>query len=132
MARSLKEQAFAVIESRSFMAKNGHLKKTPGRYRPIKSVRSLRETSYALGKIATNLGVSRIKQITEAQAKDYLEQRKQNFTSQKSLDLDRKALSLSLGIEIPRLKAISDTVLEGRSYSNTELIHVTESHMMLD
>lgn len=127
MARSLKDQAFAVIESRSFMAKNGNLKKTPGNYKPIKSIRSLRETSYALGRIATNLGVSRIKEITEAQAIEYLEQRKQNFSSQKSLDLDRKALSLALSINVPRLKAISDNVLQGRSYSKNELIHVTNA-----
>jgi integrase len=127
MARSLKDQAFAVIRSRSQISRSGGMKKVPGNYKPIKSIRSLRETSYALSRIATNLGVSRIKKITEAQAVNYLEQRKQNFTSQKSLDLDRKALSLALSIDIPRIRAISDTVLEGRSYSNTELIHVTNS-----
>lgn len=127
MARSLKDQAFAVIKSRSGISGTSPLKKSPGNYRPIKSFRSLHETSLALGRIAKSIGVDRIKKITEAQAISYLEQRKENFTSQKSLDLERKALSIALNIDIPRFKSVSDAVLKGRSYSKTELIHVANA-----
>lgn len=127
MARSLKQQAIAIIRSQSKISDPFKNPKTPGKFKPIKSMRSLRETSYALSRIATSLNVERIKHITQEQAEAYLEQRRENFTSQKSLDLDRKALSIALNIDIPRVKSISETILKGRSYSNTELVHIANA-----
>lgn len=127
MARSLKEQAAAVIRSKTQIGSDKKTSgNTPGNYQIIKSVRSANDTALALAKIATDMGVKRIKHITPEMAANYLKDRAENFLSQKSLERDRKALSIAIGIELPRVKAISEKEIRSRSYSNKQVGWVME------
>ena len=118
--RTLKEQAKAVINART-----GRESSVPGNYKPVQSVRSQGDLIMALAKIAKDLNVKRIKQITPEIAEFYLTQRRENFSSQKSLDRDRKALSIALNEAFPRYKAISDQVLFSRAYSKKQITEIT-------
>lgn len=93
----------------------------------MQSLRSANETVLALAKIAEDMNVQRIKQITPDNAEQYLGLKRDNFASQKALDRDRKALSIALGVEIPRLKAVSEQVLSSRAYSTEQINNVTKS-----
>ena len=121
MARSLKSQAFRLLKSRSPIGDRTKPIKIVGNYKPIKSMRSLKDSSLALAKIADALNVKRLKDIKRVDAEQYLIDKQQNFASQKALDRDRKALAIALNIKIPRLKSMSRVELKGRSYSKVEI-----------
>lgn len=131
--KSLRQQATAVIRSKTAFnidSKKGGIassKTVPGNYKSLQSLRSANETILALAKIAKDLNVQRIKQITPDAAEQYLGLKRDNFASQKALDRDRKALSIALGIEIPRLAAISEQVLSSRAYSTEQIKNITKS-----
>ncbi|MCS6271830.1 site-specific integrase [Shewanella baltica] len=133
MATSIEKQAKAVINSKTVFnhenKKGGYssAKTLPGNFKPLQSIRSAKESILALTKIAKDLGVERIKHITPDVANKYLDAKRDNFASQKALDRDRKALSIALQLEIPRLKAISDQVLTTRAYSKEQISHITNA-----
>ncbi|MFW7525654.1 integrase domain-containing protein [Vibrio ostreicida] len=126
--KDLNKQALAVIKSRI------HQKESPqnnvGKYKPLQSIRSINDTAYALSKIAKELGVKRIKHINPELAKQYLNERINNYASQKSLDRDRKALSIALQINLDRsdYTAIAEKELRSRSYSKDQISEITR-HM---
>ena len=128
--KSLRQQAKAVIQSKTAFnteSKKGgsaSSKTVAGKYKELQSIRSTDDTILALAKIAENLQVERIKQISPEIAEQYLGLRRDNFASQKSLDRDRKSLSIALGIDIPRLKAVSEQVLSTRAYSIKQIDNV--------
>lgn len=120
--KDLNKQASALIKSRiSIRNPNDTRTSNPGRYKSLQSIRSIKDTSYALAKIAKELGVKRIKHITPEMALEYLNIKRGNYASQKSLDRDRKALSIALQCEFPRQKAISDTELKSRAYTRNQV-----------
>jgi integrase len=131
--KTLRQQATAVIRSKTAFnidnkkGGNASTKTVPGNYKSLQSIRSMNETVLALAKIAEDMNVQRIKQITEVNAAQYLELKRDNFASQKALDRDRKALSIALGIEIPRLSAISEQILSSRAYSKEQINNITKS-----
>lgn len=128
--RGLRSQAKALIASKTALDKDNKSglkqpeKKGNGNFKAIQSVRSRDETILALAKIGENLGVERLKQITPEIAAKYLESRRDNFASQKSLDRDRKALCIAFGLNIPRPKAISEQILSSRAYSSDQINHI--------
>lgn len=132
MAKSLAKQAQALVRSRTTTQ---HKSNDPtnnrnhaqGKYKTLQSIRSSKDTSYALAKIAEALQVQRIKHITHDMAKQYLNQKRDNYTSQKSLDRDRKALSIALQLDIPRLRAISEQTLSTRAYSSGQISKITQA-----
>lgn len=123
MARSLTDQAAAVIRSK---VRNENESVTHD-FKKMSSIRSQNEAVLALAKIAKDLKVNRIKHITPEMAKEYLKDKKDGFASQKSLDRDRRALSIALNINITRLKAISDQQLTSRAYSNSQIADISNS-----
>jgi integrase len=131
--KSLRQQAVAVIRTKtafntdSKKGGNADSKSVLGNYKSLQSLRSANETVLALAKIAEDMNVQRIKQITPENAEQYLGLKRDNFASQKALDRDRKALSIALGVEIPRLKAVSEQVLSSRAYSTEQINNVTKS-----
>jgi len=131
--KSLRQQAAAVIRSKTAFntdSKKGggaDTKSVPGNYKSLQSLRSANEIVLALAKIAEDMNVQRIKQITPETAEQYLGLKRDNFASQKSLDRDRKALSIALGVDIQRLKAVSEQVLSSRAYSREQINSVSQS-----
>lgn len=131
--KTLRQQAAAIIRSKTafnadnLKGGNACTKTVPGNYKALQSLRSTNETVLALAKIAKDINVERIKQITPDKATQYLELKRDNFASQKALDRDRKALSIALGIEIPRLSAIPEQTLDSRAYSTNQINHITQS-----
>ncbi|WP_052447979.1 integrase domain-containing protein [Vibrio rotiferianus] len=122
--KDLKKQATAVIKSR--ISTREFPKQNVGNYKPMQSIRSINDTSDALANIAKNMGVKRIKHITPEMAKTYLEQKRDSYASQKSLDRDRKALSIALQIKLDRSEytAIKETVLKTRSYTSPQVTEI--------
>ena len=123
--KDLKKQALAVIKSR--IHQQNLPTKNIGKYKPLQSIRSINDTAYALSNIAKELGVTRIKHISPDLAKQYLDERKNNYASQKSLDRDRKALSIALQINLERsdYTAITESELSSRSYTNNQITEIT-------
>lgn len=125
MARSLKHQAMAVIVAKTSLdgsKKGNKANVTPvGKYKELQSVRSRNEAAAALKVAAEKIGVDRIKQITPEKALQYLEDRRDGYASQKSLDRDRKALAIAIGVDLPRLKAISEQTLSSRAYTPAQI-----------
>ena len=119
-SRTIKQQAKAVIRART-----GDGNTMPGKYKPVQSIRSQGDIVLALAKIADDLNVKRIKQITPEIANIYLAEKRDNYASQKSLDRDRKALSIALNEVFPRLTAISDQELVSRAYSKEQISLIT-------
>ena len=125
--RTLRQQAAAVIRSKTAFdhqnqrGGNAGNKSVPGNYKQLQSLRSANEAVLALAKIAETMKVDRIKQISPDNAEQYLGLKRDNFASQKSLDRDRKALSIALGIDLPRLKAISEQTLTSRAYNPQQI-----------
>lgn len=125
--KTLKDQAKALIKARTSTNEISNTKDMPGNFKNIQSIRSQNDTAYALAKIADDLEVQRIKHITPEMAKEYIKTKQANFASQKSLDRDRKALSIALHIDIKRVSAISDQMLSCRSYNREQLKAITSS-----
>lgn len=128
--RSIREQAQAVISSKTSIkgTRAAHKEEhTLGNFRPVQSLRSAKEAALALGKIASDLDLKRIKHLDVDTAKQWLQFRKESLFSQKTLDRDRKALSLALGVELPRVRSISDKYLTSRAYTSTQISLITES-----
>ncbi|MDC5870256.1 site-specific integrase [Vibrio europaeus] len=127
--KDLGKQAEAVIKSKiAVRGSNSIDTKNPGRYKELQSIRSINDTSDALAKIAKDLGVKRIKHITPKMAEDYLKTRRDNYASQKSLDRERKALSIALNTEFKRTTAIKETEMKSRSYTTGQVKTVCD-HM---
>lgn len=131
MAKSLEKQAQAIVRARTNInpkakGQSGG-QNMPGNYKNLQSLRSAKDTTYALAKIANDLNVQRIKHITSDMAKEYLETKRDNYASQKSIDRDRKALSIALQLEIPRLKAVSEQTLSTRAYSPDQINKISQA-----
>lgn len=125
--KTIEQQAKAIIKARTAKNQNGKPQEMPGNYRPLQSIRSTNDTIDALAKIARDLGVKRIKQITPEIAQKYLEIKQENFASQKALDRDRKALSITLQENLSRVESISNSTLKSRSYNNEQLQAIASS-----
>ncbi|MCT8873768.1 integrase domain-containing protein [Shewanella xiamenensis] len=126
--RTLRQQASAIVRSRTALNPNDSKEKSaPGNYKVLQSIRSTNEVTLALTKIAEDLNVSRIKQITPEIASIYLNEKRDNYASQKSLDRDRKALSIALGVTFPRVKAISENILKSRAYNSVQIKAISQS-----
>lgn len=126
--RTLRQQASAIVRSRTALNPNDLKEKSaPGNFKVLQSIRSTNEVTLALTKIAEDLNVSRIKQITPEIASIYLNEKRDNYASQKSLDRDRKALSIALGVTFPRVKAISENILKSRAYNSVQIKAISQS-----
>jgi len=125
--KTLEQQAKAIIKARTSINKDNDQVEMPGNYKGMQSIRSSNDTADALAKIAREMKVKRIKQITPEAAEKYLQIRQDNFASQKSLDRDRKALSIALHKVMPRLKAVSEQTLSSRSYNREQIKSITSA-----
>jgi len=139
MAKTLRQQAEAVLKQHIAF---GQPKRDVGligstSHHRFTSVRSYKETSATLARVASYLGVKRMKEIDNAKAMAYLIERKEqnslrkNFAhvqknanrliSQKTLDAERKALSIFLGEPLPYVKSANDTPLSSRAYRTAQI-----------
>ncbi len=127
--KTLKKQAQSMVRA-STITYSGFYKqnkKTPGNYKNLQSVRSSKDISLALEKIAKDMQVERIKHISNEMAEQYLITRRDNYASQKSLDRDRKALSIATKTNISRFRSISETTLKTRAYSAYQIKIITDA-----
>ncbi|TVU70425.1 site-specific integrase [Pseudoalteromonas distincta] len=124
--KSLKQQAQSLIRSK--MSKNDtQSKETVGNFKQLKSIRSKNEVILAITKIAKDLGVDRLKHITKEKAEEYLKNSKDGYASQKSIDRNRRALSIALGHDLKRVTAISEQKLSTRAYASNQIKEITNS-----
>ncbi len=139
MAKTLDQQAEAVLKQH---LKLGTAKRDVDligstRHHQFTSVRSFKETASTLARIARALGVKRLKEIDVATATAYLVSRRDqiskrdNFVhvqknankliSQKTLDAERKALSIFLKEPISRIYSANDKPLASRAYTTEQI-----------
>lgn len=110
-------------------------------YKRFTSMRSFKDTSSTLGRIAERLGVSQLRDITPEMAQSYLASRKDTerrsnilhgeydrkntkLVGQKTLDAERKALSILLGSNMARIYTSSKTASKPRAYTNEQVAAV--------
>ncbi|KZN63311.1 integrase domain-containing protein [Pseudoalteromonas luteoviolacea] len=140
MKKALKEQADAILKKHKAFGKSKSQAKMIGstQFRQFTSVRSYNSTISTLATIAKNLGVSQIKEIDSVMAVKYLEQRKEQKSitkicskekdwqtlSQKTLDAERKALSVMLGKDLERIFSTQDKRNASRSYTNEQIENI--------
>jgi integrase len=147
MAKSLSEQAEAVLKKHLAVGipKNNVslIGATP--YKQFTSMRSFKETAQTLARIANYMGVERLKHITSEQAQTYLyerqnqdragknilhdeysDKRNASLVSQKTLDAERKALSVFLGKNIARIHSAQLSTPKPRAYTNHQVEAITK------
>lgn len=107
-------------------------------YKKFTSIRSFKETSSTLARIANHLGVERIRDITPEMAQRWLLDRREmertsnilhgerdrnntRLISQKTLDAERKALSILLGSNLARIYTSSKLAQKSRAYTNDQV-----------
>lgn len=144
MPKTLKEQSEAVLKKHLSLGETKRAVETIGntKHHRFTSVRSYKETASTLARIAKVMGVSRLKEITPQNAIQYLNERKQqesktrNFVhvqkntvslvSQKTLDAERKALSILLAEPLSRVYSSADRPSSSRAYTNTQVQEISK------
>lgn len=138
MAKSYEEQASALLKK--YLALGKPKKETSfiegTTYKQFRSVRSFNETSQTLARVARELQVKRIKEITPEMAQRYLYNRndtnrkKSNVlhaelqserVGQKTLDAERKALSIMLNSDIARVYSKTPSLNSSRAYTDIQV-----------
>lgn len=142
MSKSLAEQAESSLKKHLAVGlpKSGVslIGDTP--YKQFTSMRSFKETAQTLARVANYMGVERLKHITPEQAQTYLydrqnhdragrnilheeysDKRNASLVSQKTLDAERKALSIFLGQNIARIYSAQQSTLKSRAYTNYQV-----------
>ncbi|MAD89034.1 MAG: integrase [Pseudoalteromonas sp.] len=146
MKKSLKNQADAMLKKHKAFGKSKAEAKMIGntQFREFTSVRSYKNTVSTLSTIAKNIGVSQIKEIDSVMAAQYLQARREEVSitkicskekdweilSQKTLDAERKALSVMLGKDLERVFTTQDKRKASRSYTNEQIENIknAQSH----
>lgn len=106
------------------------------------SVRSYKETASTLARVADNMGVHMLRDIDSTKASEYLNRRKDmlsekaqlvhvqdraaNLVSQKTLDAERKALSILLNEPIARVYSSNDRPMGSRSYTTSQVDEIAK------
>lgn len=148
MAKSLLEQSEALLKKHLAMGKSksnvGNIGKTP--YKQFTSMRSYKESASTLARIAESMGVSRLKHINIEEAQEFLISRReaeragqnvlhveikdrsnQRLLTQKTLDAERKALSILLGLPIARVYSAASNAAKSRSYTDFQVKAISEA-----
>ena len=148
MAKDLKVQAEAVLKKHIATglpkAQVGVIGETP--YKQFTSIRSYKESAATLARIANTMGVDKLKNIDIEKAQDYLIARKEQeranrnilhvenksqnsnrLVTQKTLDAERKALSILIGKPIPRVYSSSDSSRGQRAYTDYQVNEIAKS-----
>ncbi|MEH6454833.1 MAG: site-specific integrase [Cocleimonas sp.] len=98
----LRSQAASALKwQRAFSSSRGASKRSDSTSSGIHSVRTWNENVCALAKIANDMGVNRLKQITTEKAIDYLIQRVSSKLSDKTVSRDRVAIERFLSRKMP-------------------------------
>ncbi len=110
----------------------------PTPYKRFTSMRSFKDSASTLARIGSRMGVSQLRDITPEMAQSYLSGRKDTerrsnilhgeydrkntkLISQKTLDAERKALSIFLGSNIARVYTSSRIASKARAYTNEQV-----------
>lgn len=131
--KSLNEQAEAMLKKHKAFGQRKSDVSMIGKtqFRQFTSVRSYQETTTTLARIGRELGVSQLKEITPEIALGYLQTRKEQRSvtqicskekdhehlSQKTLDAERKALSIISGQSLERVFSNNNSRQASRSYN---------------
>lgn len=140
--KTMKEQAEAIMKQhKSFgVSKKDAPLIGQTQFKKFTSVRSYSNTVSTLATIGKNLGVSRIKEITPEMAVAYLQERKEQHSitlicasekdyhtlSQKTLDAERKALSILLGKNLERIYTPAGNRTASRTYTEHQINEITK------
>lgn len=135
--KSLNEQAEAIMKAHKAFGQSKAKTELIGstQYKQFTSVRSYKETTSTLAKIGKALGVTQLKEITPEMASKYLNDRKEvrsvtkvcgkekdyDNLSQKTLDAERKALSILTGTGLERVFSNSGRREASRSYTHEQV-----------
>jgi|GEM_PF-324470 len=136
--KTLIEQARAMLKGELALGKAKKSVDSIGQspFKKFTSLRSFNETTAALARIGAALGVERLKNIDSAKAHEYLinrinDERSHNkimhaefsnrYVSQKTIDAERKALSVLLKQDIPRIQTPHVSVKKARAYTNEQV-----------
>ena len=141
--RTMNEQADAVLKKHKAFGvpkRNADLiGKT--QFKKFTSVRSYNNTVSTLATVGKNLGVSRLNEITPEMAINYLQDRKEQHSktkiiasekhydtlSQKTIDAERKALSILLEQNIERVYTPAGNRNASRAYTSEQIAQIKES-----
>lgn len=142
IAKSLKEQSEAVLKKHLAVGSSKANIENIGNttYKKFTSMRSYKESSSTLARIAKDMNVSKLKDINIERAQEYLNSRRdseragqnvlhvelggrtnQRLLSQKTLDAERKSLSILLGEPIARVYSSAKKPDSSRSYRNDQV-----------
>jgi integrase len=147
MGKSLSDQAEAVLKQHLAIGipktNVSLIGQTP--YKKFTSMRSFKETAQTLARVAKYMGVDRLKHISTEQAQSYLydrqnqdragtnilhdefsDKRNASLVSQKTLDAERKALSVLLGKNIARIYSAQASTPKSRAYTNYQVDAITQ------
>lgn len=138
MAKTLLQQSEAVLKKHLALGTSRQQASNVGNtnYQSFTSVRSFKDTASTLARVASHLGVNKLRDITLAQANNYLESRREQLSkrtpfahvqkqsgmiSQKTLDSERKALSLLLNENIARVYTPVTSNANSRAYTHDQV-----------
>jgi hypothetical protein len=143
MPKSLEQQAEDVLKKYLALGtKKQNTNKIHGtQYKEFTSIRSYNETTKTLARIAKSMGVTRLRKITSEDAHRYLYDRKNQkrkgdnvlhaelqpkIVGQKTLDAERKSLSILLNENINRVHSPNSSLNSSRSYRNEQIDEITK------
>lgn len=138
--KTYRDQANAVLKKHLALGQSKSNAKQIGNtsYSQFTSVRSFNETSSTLARVAERMGVSKLSEITFVDAQNYINERREvrsitticskekdhDNLSQKTLDAERKALSILLNENLERVYSNTSKRLASRAYSKEQITEI--------
>jgi hypothetical protein len=118
--RSEKAQAEHAISQKLALGKGRHDNKSDGRIHSLGTARGYGSSLKVLAGYLKEHKLGDLRGLTAKIAKQYLDERAK-AVSQKTLDLDRQAIQMHLGVRLEVIRSERETHLSTRSYTNAQI-----------
>ena len=124
--RSARAQAEHAISQKISLGRGRHDNRNDGRIHSVGTARGYEQALKGFAEYLQNHRLGTLSSATVGEAKKYLDARA-GLVAQKTLDLDRQAIQMHLGIQLEVVKSSIETRLSTRSYTAAQVARIASA-----
>jgi integrase len=124
--RSARAQAEHAVSRKLALGKGRHDHRNDGRIHSVGTARGYAQALKGFAKYLQHHGLGDLGTATSKVARQYLDDRSV-LVGQKTLDLDRQAIQMHLGVRLEVVKSERETVLSTRSYTDAQVERIASA-----
>lgn len=124
--RSAKAQAEYAVSQKIALGRGRHERHADGRIHSVGTARGYQQALKGFAEYLQSQRLGDLGNATEKESQQYLDDRA-GIVAQKTLDLDRQAIQMHLGIQLEVVKSEKETVLSTRSYTPAQIERIASA-----